>query len=44
MSFYKLNIIENLYSELTNYQIENSIQYLINKNILFKNNIKFSKF
>ena len=34
MSFYKLNIIEILYSELTNYQIENSIQYLINKNIL----------
>jgi hypothetical protein len=34
MSFYKLNIIEILYSELTNYQIKNSIQYLINKNIL----------
>ncbi len=34
MSFYKLNIIEILYSELTNYQIKNLIQYLINKNIL----------
>jgi hypothetical protein len=40
MSFYKLNIIEILYSELTNYQIENSIQYLINKNILSKKQYK----
>lgn len=40
MSFYKLNIIEILYSELTNYQIKNSIQYLINKNILSKKQYK----
>jgi hypothetical protein len=43
MSFYKLNIIEILYSELTNYQIENSIQYLINKNILSKKQYKIFK-
>ena len=47
MSFYKLNIIEILYSELTNYQIKNSIQYLINKNILsqkqYKIFFKYSK-
>ena len=40
MSFYKLNLIEILYSELTNYQIKNSIQYLINKNILSKKQYK----
>jgi len=36
MSFYKLNIIDILYFELTDYQIKNCIKYLINKNILSK--------